>query len=45
MVGSSGIVLNYEAGKDIDAHDMVFRFNSAPTKGGRTPQLVLLIVG
>eukprot|EP00238_Polyblepharides_amylifera_P005686 CAMPEP_0196587768 /NCGR_PEP_ID=MMETSP1081-20130531/58537_1 /TAXON_ID=36882 /ORGANISM="Pyramimonas amylifera, Strain CCMP720" /LENGTH=580 /DNA_ID=CAMNT_0041910043 /DNA_START=261 /DNA_END=2003 /DNA_ORIENTATION=+ len=33
IVGSSGIVLNYEDGKDIDAHDMVFRFNSAPTRG------------
>lgn len=29
----SGIVLNYEHGQDIDKHDMVFRFNSAPTKG------------
>ena len=33
VVGSSGIVLNYEHGPDIDRHDMVFRFNSAPTKG------------
>jgi hypothetical protein len=33
IVGSSGIVLNYEDGAAIDAHDMVFRFNSAPTKG------------
>mmetsp|Transcript_25814 Transcript_25814/g.49004 ORF Transcript_25814/g.49004 Transcript_25814/m.49004 type:complete len:563 (-) Transcript_25814:352-2040(-) len=33
IVGSSGIVLNYEDGVEIDAHDMVFRFNSAPTRG------------
>mmetsp|Transcript_16647 Transcript_16647/g.28091 ORF Transcript_16647/g.28091 Transcript_16647/m.28091 type:complete len:310 (+) Transcript_16647:198-1127(+) len=33
IIGSSGIVLNYEDGPEIDAHDMVFRFNSAPTKG------------
>ena len=33
VVGSSGIVLSYEHGKDIDSHDMVIRFNSAPTKG------------
>ena len=33
VVGSSGIVLNYEHGGDIDDHDMVFRFNSAPTRG------------
>ena len=32
IVGSSGIVLSYEHGKDIDEHDMVVRFNSAPTK-------------
>jgi hypothetical protein len=34
VVGSSGILLNYENGKFIDEHDAVFRFNSAPTKGG-----------
>jgi hypothetical protein len=33
VVGSSGIVLNYDNGEDIDQHDMVFRFNSAPTRG------------
>uniref|UniRef100_A0A061RJZ9 beta-galactoside alpha-(2,6)-sialyltransferase n=1 Tax=Tetraselmis sp. GSL018 TaxID=582737 RepID=A0A061RJZ9_9CHLO len=33
VVGSSGIVLNYENGEEIDRHDLVFRFNSAPTKG------------
>ena len=33
VVGSSGIVLNYDHGSDIDEHDMVFRFNSAPTRG------------
>eukprot|EP00959_Pyramimonas_sp_CCMP1952_P263929 5519285-Pyramimonas_sp.AAC.1 len=33
IVGSSGILLNYEDGAEIDEHDMVFRFNSAPTKG------------
>ena len=33
VVGSSGIVLNYEHGREIDASDMVIRFNSAPTKG------------
>ena len=34
VVGSSGILLNYENGKFIDEHDAVFGFNSAPTKGG-----------
>ena len=33
IVGSSGILLKYENGGDIDGHDMVFRFNSATTKG------------
>ena len=33
IVGSSGIVLSYEHGAEIDAHEMVMRFNSAPTKG------------
>ena len=33
VVGSSGIVLNYDHGSDIDEHDMVLRFNSAPTRG------------
>jgi len=33
IVGSSGILLNYKRGAEIDSHDMVFRFNSAPTKG------------
>eukprot|EP00854_Cymbomonas_tetramitiformis_P021837 gene21837-26280_t len=33
IVGSSGILMNYEHGRQIDEHDMVFRFNSAPTKG------------
>eukprot|EP00899_Mesostigma_viride_P026868 jgi/Mesvir1/7366/Mv19169-RA.1 len=33
IVGSSGVVLHYKNGRDIDTHDMVFRFNSAPTKG------------
>ncbi|QDZ22119.1 EGF-like domain-containing protein [Chloropicon primus] len=33
VVGSSGIVLSYEHGKEIDSHDFVMRFNSAPTKG------------
>lgn len=33
MVGNSGALLNAKWGRDIDAHDMVFRFNQAPTKG------------
>ena len=33
IVGSSGNMLNYENGREIDKHDLVFRFNSAPTKG------------
>ena len=33
VIGSSGIVLSYEHGKEIDTHDFVMRFNSAPTKG------------
>ena len=32
VVGSSGSVLHFANGKDIDKHDLVFRFNSAPTK-------------
>ena len=31
IVGSSGIVHHFENGRRIDAHDMVLRFNSAPT--------------
>ena len=33
IVGSSGILLTHELGAEIDSHDMVFRFNSAKTKG------------
>ena len=33
IVGSSGILLTHELGAEIDSHDMVFRFNSASTKG------------
>ena len=33
VVGSSGILLHHERGAEIDAHDVVIRFNSAPTKG------------
>jgi len=33
VVGSSGILLMYDQGALIDAHDAVIRFNSAPTKG------------
>ena len=33
VIGSSGILLKYEHGKEIDKHDMVLRFNSARTKG------------
>lgn len=33
IIGSSGHMLNFEHGADIDAHDLVLRFNSAPTKG------------
>ena len=32
VVGSSGSVLHFRNGKEIDAHDYIFRFNSAPTK-------------
>ena len=32
VVGSSGIVHHYENGAEIDKHEMVMRFNSAPTK-------------
>eukprot|EP00899_Mesostigma_viride_P001349 jgi/Mesvir1/11214/Mv03063-RA.1 len=34
IVGSSGISLVYREGEAIDAHDAVFRFNSAPTRVG-----------
>ena len=33
VIGSSGILLKYEHGKEIDTHDMVLRFNSAKTRG------------
>ena len=33
IVGSSGILLKHSHGADIDSHDVVFRFNSATTKG------------
>ncbi|QDZ19058.1 sialyltransferase [Chloropicon primus] len=33
VIGSSGILLKYQNGKEIDGHDMVLRFNSARTKG------------
>uniref|UniRef100_A0A061R1C7 beta-galactoside alpha-(2,6)-sialyltransferase n=2 Tax=Tetraselmis sp. GSL018 TaxID=582737 RepID=A0A061R1C7_9CHLO len=33
VVGSSGILHHFEFGKEIDDHEMVLRFNSAPTKG------------
>jgi hypothetical protein len=33
IIGSSGHMLKYQKGEEIDAHDLVFRFNSAPTHG------------
>mmetsp|Transcript_429 Transcript_429/g.978 ORF Transcript_429/g.978 Transcript_429/m.978 type:complete len:575 (+) Transcript_429:254-1978(+) len=33
VVGSSGILHHFDLGSEIDNHDMVLRFNSAPTKG------------
>ena len=33
VVGSSGNLLNYEFGAEIDAHDIVFRINLPPMKG------------
>eukprot|EP00899_Mesostigma_viride_P014898 jgi/Mesvir1/23409/Mv21101-RA.1 len=33
IVGNSGALLLKEYGREIDAHDMVYRFNQAPTKG------------
>ena len=33
VVGSSGAMLSYENGVSIDEHQMVLRFNDAPTKG------------
>ncbi|KAK3280217.1 hypothetical protein CYMTET_11936 [Cymbomonas tetramitiformis] len=33
VVGNSGLLLKYRQGRAIDAHDAVFRFNDAPTKG------------
>ncbi|CAI7884287.1 unnamed protein product, partial [Closterium sp. NIES-54] len=33
LVGNSGALLLREDGEEIDKHDMVLRFNTAPTKG------------
>jgi len=33
VVGSSGAMLSAERGTEIDQHDMVMRFNNAPTAG------------
>jgi hypothetical protein len=33
VVSNSGALSSRESGKDIDAHDIVFRFNTAPTQG------------
>eukprot|EP00193_Tetraselmis_chui_P001248 CAMPEP_0177754712 /NCGR_PEP_ID=MMETSP0491_2-20121128/2157_1 /TAXON_ID=63592 /ORGANISM="Tetraselmis chuii, Strain PLY429" /LENGTH=859 /DNA_ID=CAMNT_0019270117 /DNA_START=493 /DNA_END=3072 /DNA_ORIENTATION=- len=33
VIGNSGMLMNDELGREIDAHDMVYRFNQAPTKG------------
>jgi hypothetical protein len=33
LVGNSGVMLVAKQGAAIDAHDMVFRFNGAPTRG------------
>mmetsp|Transcript_29004 Transcript_29004/g.81691 ORF Transcript_29004/g.81691 Transcript_29004/m.81691 type:complete len:447 (+) Transcript_29004:194-1534(+) len=33
VVGSSGILHHFQFGEEIDDHDMVLRFNSAPTRG------------
>eukprot|EP00240_Pyramimonas_obovata_P000960 CAMPEP_0118940456 /NCGR_PEP_ID=MMETSP1169-20130426/31452_1 /TAXON_ID=36882 /ORGANISM="Pyramimonas obovata, Strain CCMP722" /LENGTH=548 /DNA_ID=CAMNT_0006884943 /DNA_START=200 /DNA_END=1846 /DNA_ORIENTATION=+ len=33
IVGSSGHLLKFEKGPEIDAHELVLRFNSAPTRG------------
>jgi hypothetical protein len=32
-VGNSGSLLEHELGAEIDAHEMVYRFNQAPTGG------------
>ncbi|GHP04063.1 beta-galactoside alpha-2,6-sialyltransferase 2 [Pycnococcus provasolii] len=32
IVGSSGILLKFNLGEDIDKHELVMRFNSAPTR-------------
>ena len=33
LVGNSGNLLLYEHGKEIDAHDLIWRFNGGKTKG------------
>ena len=33
LVGNSGNLLLYEHGKEIDAHDLIWRFNGGKTRG------------
>ena len=40
LVGNSGLLKRTHFGNAIDAHDTVFRFNAAPTKGYAGPRLV-----
>jgi hypothetical protein len=43
IVGSSGSLLNFQLGREIDRHDMILRFNGAPTQVSPPPSPSFLV--